>query len=306
MPSRRIWARRGDLDQGLLAAAQAPEAGRGSAGAVPDRGADRDPLPVLQGHPAPGRLRRRGHLRVPRRPGRHDQLPRGQHQAPGRAPGQRGGHRHRPGPGDVPDRRGRAARLRRPARPRALDRVPDQRRGPGPQLPARPGHDHRVEPAVRAWRSARCRVRGRDDGPAGVRLADRQADRDRRQPGRGTAALGPRAGRVRGRRDADRAALPPGRGGRPRVRRPGRRAAGAHPLDRDRVRHADAGSGDGGGRRARGARAADRRGGREAAGGGRAGRPWVGVPAPQGAERARGSRRGAGRSGAPPAAALLW
>jgi len=35
-----------------------------------------------------------------------------------------------------------------------------------------------------------------DDGPADVRLADRQADRDRRQPGRGTAALGPRAGRV--------------------------------------------------------------------------------------------------------------
>ena len=150
--------RGGDLDQGLLAAAPAPEAGRGGAGAVPDRGADRGPLPVLQGHPAPGRLRRRGHLRVPRRPGRHDQLPRGQHQAAGRAPGQRGGHRHRPGPGDVPDRRGRAARLRRPARPRALDRVPDQRRGPGPQLPARPGHDHRVEPAVRPWRAARCRV----------------------------------------------------------------------------------------------------------------------------------------------------
>ena len=87
----------------------------------------------------------------------------------------------------------------------------------------------------------------------------------------GTAALGPRAGRVRGRRDADRAALPPGRGGRPRVRR--RAAAGAHPLDRDRVRHADAGPGDGRGRRAGRAGAADRRGGREAAGGGRAGRP---------------------------------
>ena len=87
------------------------------------------------------------------------------------------------------------------------------------------------------------------------------------------AAFGPGAGRVRGRRDADRAALPPGRGGRPRVRRPGRRAAGAHPLDRDRVRHADARSGDRGGRGAGGAGAADRRGGREEAGGHRAGRP---------------------------------
>ena len=42
-------ARGGHLDQGLLAAAQAPEAGRGGAGPVPVRGADRDPVPVLQG-----------------------------------------------------------------------------------------------------------------------------------------------------------------------------------------------------------------------------------------------------------------
>ena len=230
-----------DLDQGLLAAAQAPEAGRGGAGAVPVRGADRDPVPVLQGHPAAGRLRRRRHLRVPRRPGRHDQLPGGQHPAAGRAPGQRGGHRHRPGARDVPPRRGRAARLRRPAGPGALDRVPDQRRGSGPQLPARPGHHHHLEPAVRARRPARRRVRGRDDGPAGVRLADRQADRDRREPGRGAAAFGPRAGRVRGRRDAHRTALPPGRGRGPRVRRPA--AAGAHPLDRDRIRRPDAAPG---------------------------------------------------------------
>ena len=43
---------------------------------------------------------------------------------------------------------GERTRLRRPAGPRALDRVPDQRRGPGQELHARPGHDHRVEPAV--------------------------------------------------------------------------------------------------------------------------------------------------------------
>ena len=140
-------------------------------------------------------------------------------------------------------------------------------------LPA-PGTITAWNPPSGPWRAGRCWIRGRDDGPAGVRLADRQADRDRRQPGRGTAALGPRAGRVRGRRDADRAALPPGRGGRPRVRR--RAAAGAHPLDRDRVRHADARAGDGGGRsRVRAGRtgAADGRGGREEAGGDRAGRP---------------------------------
>ena len=106
------------------------------------------------------------------------------------------------------------------------------------------------------------------------------------------AALGPRAGRVRGRRDADRAALPPGRGGRPRVRRRGRRAAGAHPLDRDRVRHADAGAGDGGGRGV----AAERERLTVEVGGKRL---EVIVPAglgrgtaPQGAERAGASRRG--------------
>ena len=37
--------------------------------------------------PPRGGLRRRGHLRVPRRHRRDDQLPRGEHQAPGRAPG---------------------------------------------------------------------------------------------------------------------------------------------------------------------------------------------------------------------------
>ncbi len=39
---------------------------------------------------------------------------------------------------------GRAAWLRRPARPRSLDRVPDQRRGPRPRVPARPRHRHHL------------------------------------------------------------------------------------------------------------------------------------------------------------------
>ena len=80
--------------------------------------------------------------------GRHHLLPGGQHPAPGRAPGHRGDRRHRPGPRAVPDRRRREAAVHRgPGAARALDRVPDQRRGPGPQLPARPGHGHRAAPA---------------------------------------------------------------------------------------------------------------------------------------------------------------
>ena len=73
-------------------------------------------------------------------------LPRGQHPAAGRAPGLGGGDRARPGPGDVPDRRRRAARLRRPGGHRPLDRVPDQRRGRRPQLHARARHAHRWRP----------------------------------------------------------------------------------------------------------------------------------------------------------------
>ena len=64
---------------------------------------------------------------------------------------------HRPGAGDVPHRRRRAARLRRPGAARALDRVPDQRRGPWPQLPARARHDHQLAAAVRPGRAAGCR-----------------------------------------------------------------------------------------------------------------------------------------------------
>ena len=99
-------------------------------------------------------------------------------------------------------------------------------------LPA-PGHDHRVEPAVRAGRPAGRRVRRRADGAAGVRLADRQAHRHRREPDAGAGAVPPRAGRVHRRRDAHRAAVPPGRGRRPGVHR--RQLQRAHPLDRDRV-----------------------------------------------------------------------
>ena len=65
---------------------------------------------LVQGDPARGRLRRRRDLRVPGRPGRHRVVPRGEHQAAGGAPGDRGGQRHRPGAGDVQDRRRAGAR----------------------------------------------------------------------------------------------------------------------------------------------------------------------------------------------------
>ena len=94
--------------------------------------------PGVQGDPDRGRLHRRRHLRVPRRPGRHHLLPRGQHPPAGRAPGHRGGHRHRPGPRAVPHRQRRGARLRRPRADRPLLRVPDQRRGRRPRASCPP------------------------------------------------------------------------------------------------------------------------------------------------------------------------
>ena len=166
---------------------------------------------------------------------------------------------------------------------------------PAHRLPARlPGTITRVPPAVRPGRAARFGVRGRDDGAAGVRLADRQAHRDRRQPGRGAAAGGPRARRVRGRRHADRAALPPRGRHRPGVHRAGRLAADPHPLDRDRFHRADARPGTRG----------DGRGGRPGGhhrGGGRETTVGRGAPprssqarrvspGPLSAERVRGTR----------------
>ena len=99
-------------------------------------------------------------------------------------------------------------------------------------------------------------VRAGHDRAAGLRLADRQADRDRGQPGRGTGPGPAGAGRVRGRRDAHRAAVPPGGGARPGVHR--RAVRGAHPVDRDRVRQRPGSvQPRGGGRRRRGRRGGD-------------------------------------------------
>ena len=146
----------------LLAAAAQPEAGRGGARAVPHRRPARDDPRLGQGHLQGGRLLRRRHRRVPRRRRRRDQLPRGQHPPAGRAPGHRADQRHRPRARAVPHRRGREAALHRgPRAARARLRVPHQRRGPGPQLPARPRHGHQVRRAGRPGRARRLRHRGR-------------------------------------------------------------------------------------------------------------------------------------------------
>ena len=166
-----------------------------------------------------GGLRGRRHLRVPGRPGRHDLLPRGQHPPPGRALRLGGGHRHRPGARDVPDRGRRGARLRRPRDPRTLHRVPHQRRGRRRQLHARPGHAVRVEPAAGPRHPPRRRLRERRDRARVVRLPHRQADRHRSRPHPGAGALPPGPGRVRRRRDADGDPVPSRRGRRPGVHR---------------------------------------------------------------------------------------
>ena len=104
---------------------------------------------------------------------------------------------------------------------------------PRPGVPARARDHHDVAAAVRAGGPARRRLCRRDDRAAGVRFADRQADRDRRRPFAVPGTLPSRAGRVRDRRDADRASVPPGRRGRPGVHR--RAVHGAHPVDRGGV-----------------------------------------------------------------------
>ena len=156
VPGRHPRQRGRRVHPRLLAAAPAPEARRGGARAVPVRrtsSTGSTPRPrrscAEAGYVGAGTCEflvgQDGTI----------SLPRGQHPAAGRAPGVGGGHRPRPGPGDVPDRRRRAARLRRPGRARPLDRVPDQRRGRRPQLHARAGHADRLAAAGRPGRPGR-------------------------------------------------------------------------------------------------------------------------------------------------------
>ena len=228
--------RRRHLHSRLLAAAPPPEARRGGPGAVPHRRAEPHPVRRVEGDPARGRLRRRGNLRVPHRRRRHDLVPRGQHAPPGRAPRLRGGHRHRPRPRAVPHRRGRRARLRRPRAGRPLDRVPHQRRGPGSRIPAPARPDPRLQDVRRPRHPPRFRRHGGRLRQRRVRLAAGQDHRHRPRPRRGARARPPRPRRVRGRRAADRAAVPPQGRARPRLHRRGRPLRRVHAVDRDRVR----------------------------------------------------------------------
>ena len=74
-------------------------------------------------------------------------------------------------------------------------------------------------PAAGPRRPRRRRLRERRDHPRLLRLPHRQAHRHRPRPHPGARALAPRAGRVRGRRHADRDPVPPRGRQRPGVRR---------------------------------------------------------------------------------------
>ena len=114
---------------------------------------------LLQGDPARGRICRRRHLRVPGGHRRHHLVPRGQHPSPGRA------HRS---PRRSPAWTWCASSCASPPAStisseqdpdvaRTLLRVPDQRRGPGPRLHARPRAHPPLRDALRPWRARRHR-----------------------------------------------------------------------------------------------------------------------------------------------------
>ena len=127
-----------------------------------------------------GELHERGHGRVPGRPRRQLLLHRGQRAHPGRAPGHRDGHGHRPRPGADPHRRGRAAR--------ASTRTTCGSRGhaiecrinaedPDARLPALARADRALRAARRPGRARRQPLLQRLPDPAELRLDDRQAAR---------------------------------------------------------------------------------------------------------------------------------
>ena len=173
------------------------------------------------------RLPQRGHRRVPRRRRRRRVLlHRDEHADPGRAPGDRAGHRHRPRRRAAADRRRRAAAAapggRHGARLRA--RAAHQRRGPGEQLHAQPGAARARGPARGAVGPGRHVDGARRRGAAVLRLAARQGHRVGPGSPQRARAGAARAGRARrpGREDDHAAA---------------RRAARRGLVRRGRVRH---------------------------------------------------------------------
>ena len=172
-----------------------------------------------------------------------DLLPRGQHPPAGRAPGHRGGRRHRPRPRDVPHRRRRGARLRRPrrcaatpsssastARTRAAASCPPPAPSPSWSAPSRPGR------ARRHRRRRRATVIGGNFDSLLAKLIVTGATRQQ-------ALERSRRALAEFEVDGMATALPFHRAVvvRPGVRagRPGAAVHGAHPVDRDRVRQHD-------------------------------------------------------------------
>ena len=144
-------------------------AGRAARGSAPRRGVDR--------------VRRCRHRGVPLRPGVGAVLvPRDEHAAPGRAPGDRGGLRGRPGRAPADGRRGRPGRARGddPERPR--DRGPALRRGPRRRLAAAERHADPLRDPHGRRGPGRCRVRVRQRGVDALRRDAGQGDRARPDP----------------------------------------------------------------------------------------------------------------------------
>ena len=133
-----------------------------------------------------GLLRRR-HRRVPVPPGREVlRVPRGEHQAAGRAPDHRDHDRLRPGQGPDPRRVGRQVGGSGARRVRARRRGPAQCRGPRPRLRPVAGPDRAARTAGRPGHPRRHRCRRGRHHPRRLRLDDRQDHRARTDPGGGS------------------------------------------------------------------------------------------------------------------------
>ena len=185
-PTRTARSFLGERD--CTRAAPTPEADRGDAVAGRRRGAAHPDRRGRRRPRARGRLRQRRHDRVHRRRGRLVLLPGDEHPAAGRA------HRDRDGDRSTTSSRSRSRSRSAsgstldpdPARP--CDPVPDQRRGPRPQLPAGPRARSRGSRS-RAARSCGSTPASRPAGhPRRLRLDVREAHRAGRGPRAGAAA----------------------------------------------------------------------------------------------------------------------
>ena len=221
---RRRGRRHPPLRARLLGAAPPPEGRRDRPRPGPRPRAPRPHVRRCGALRPRDRLQERRHRRVPPRPARSLRLHRDEPAHPGRAHGDRGGHRHRPRAVADADRRRRDPRRPRPlpgqhpaARLRAA--VPHHHRGPRQRLPPRHREDHDLPLPRRSRRPHRRRHdlhRRRDQPPlrldAGQAHLSRPHLRGRRPEGPAGAARVPHPRRLHQRR------LPPGRARRPRLR----------------------------------------------------------------------------------------